>query len=190
MLFILRTRRDLNLLKSQWKWANREELGTKKRRMWALCSRLQWMKKGVQAAGKRQRSKEVNRGQNLMQDSGWAVVSMTGGGDKGNSHLVWTGGVYSKFCAPPQSNPFSHSLANAFLKLFLFCSLWFFAFPSFKWEFTGRKARMKEKPHEKPCFKKVILYDLGKGPGCTTWEVTLLVRKAILKAILLETLYQ
>ena len=134
----------MSLLKSQWKWTDRERLNIKEWRIWALGSSFQWMK-GVQEIGKSR--KEGARRWNLMarvfneqcfsgEVTGTRTIS---------SHLVCTRGLFSKFYLIHQSTPFNHSFAKAFLKL-SFCFLQFFAFSSIKREFTGRKPPVKEKP--------------------------------------------
>lgn len=80
-LFIFKNKRHLNLLKSQWKWANRKKFNAKKRRIWGLCSRLQWMKKGFSEFGKSQGGEEGTGGRIY-----WQEFRMRGG-----FHETWGG---------------------------------------------------------------------------------------------------
>lgn len=118
------TRIKVSLSNSCWKKANIEKLNTKKRKIQAQCSSLQWMKKSMWEVVKR--SKMGNRAENLMA----RVLDEQRGFHKRwrnkddffNSYLDQEF-IYIKFYPLPQPNPFSHSLVNVLLKWFLFCFL-------------------------------------------------------------------
>lgn len=77
MLFVFKNRRDLSLLKSQWKWAKRERLDSKEWRIWALGSSLWGIKKGVQKLVKLEGRRGPGGGIQ-QQEFGWAALFRRG----------------------------------------------------------------------------------------------------------------
>lgn len=142
-------KRDLNLWKSWWKWANGEQLNNTDKEEWELCAQdsREWGK----VSRKLVQVRDIQRGTGgraRRPELRWAEVAMRTGTVAAN--LVWTRGWYSKLYFILQSNPLNHSFVNGSFKLFLFCFLEFLAFASLKWEFTERKASVKEKLCQKP----------------------------------------